>query len=411
MSTQIDALPSAPAATDSVDVFDAKAFAFTAALGPFGTQANALGAEMQTNADVAAVLINAMALPQFAGTSTSSVLVGTGARNFVTQSGKGWIPGQIVVCSSGANYVKGTITAYSGTSLDVNITSTSGSGTYASWTIGLSYDGVALASSGDNRDIKSLGNNTSTIYTTGGTSTAYTITPNPAITSYAIGQSFVVNFNAASGASPTLQINGIATPPNLVRQNPDGTYSNISANEFASGQVSRVTLVSTTQALVEKLPQLVLRTAVATTSGTSIDITSIPASAKRITLMPVGMKISSTQFPMVQARSGGSPVTTGYLAQLSTSNSGASTVVAPTTGFYFANLGVSTDVIQGAIVLTRQGAGSNVWVAHWVLGHTSRASFGGGSITLASDLDGVRLTVSDGVSTYTAGSVGILIEF
>lgn len=113
---------------------------------------------------------------------------------------------------------------------------------------------TGTAAAGANTDITSLGNNTSTVYTTAGTSTAYTITPNPVIASYAVGQSFVVHFNVASGASPTLQINGIATPPNLVKSNGDGTYSNIAANALPANHRSRVVLISTTQALVEEMP-------------------------------------------------------------------------------------------------------------------------------------------------------------
>jgi hypothetical protein len=108
------------------------------------------------------------------------------------------------------------------------------------------------AAAGANSDITSLGNNTSTIYTTGGTSTAYTITPNPVYTAYAAGMSFVVNFNAACGVSPTLAINGIATPPNLVKENLDGTYSNLAAGDIPINHRSRVTLISATQALVER---------------------------------------------------------------------------------------------------------------------------------------------------------------
>lgn len=89
------------------------------------------------------------------------------------------------------------------------------------------------------------------IYTTAGTSTAYTLTPSPAITAYAAGQSFYVTFNAASGAAPTLAISGVATPPNLVKQLLDGTYANIAANDLPINHRSRVTLMSATQALVQ----------------------------------------------------------------------------------------------------------------------------------------------------------------
>lgn len=137
-----------------------------------------------------------------------------------------------------------------------------------------------FAAAGANTDIQSLGNNTSTIYTTAGTSTAYTITPNPVIAAYAIGQSFMVNFNAASGASPTLQISGIATPPNLVKLNVDGTFSNISANEIQANHRSRVTLISTTQALVEDTNPVVsmvrLDTQGAGASGNGTTNTKIP---------------------------------------------------------------------------------------------------------------------------------------
>ena len=92
-------------------------------------------------------------------------------------------------------------------------------------------------------------------YTTAGTSTAYTLTPSPAITAYVAGQSFFVTFNAASGAAPTLAISAIATPPNLVKQNADGSFSNIAANDIFTNHRSRVTLLSATQAWVETLPR------------------------------------------------------------------------------------------------------------------------------------------------------------
>lgn len=98
-----------------------------------------------------------------------------------------------------------------------------------------------------------------TAFTTGGTGTAFTLTPTPAITAYTANQTFAVIFNAACGAAPTLQINGIATPPNLVRQNIDGTYSNLAVNAFPSGWQATVKLVSASQALVLNLPPRVFQ--------------------------------------------------------------------------------------------------------------------------------------------------------
>lgn len=93
--------------------------------------------------------------------------------------------------------------------------------------------------------------------TTAGTSTAYTLAPAQAITSYAAGQTFWVTFHAASGANPTLQVSGVASPPTLVRQAADGTYVNIAANDIPINHRSRVTLLSASQALIEDLPPVV----------------------------------------------------------------------------------------------------------------------------------------------------------
>lgn len=90
--------------------------------------------------------------------------------------------------------------------------------------------------------------------TTGGTSTAYTLTPATAIASYSAGMTFWVRFHVASGASPTLMISGLASPPALVRQNASGAFVAIAAGEIPLNHASRVTLLSASQALVEDMP-------------------------------------------------------------------------------------------------------------------------------------------------------------
>ena len=130
---------------------------------------------------------------------------------------------------------------------------------------------IGAASSGANADITSMTALTAptvaanpmraadiqaqlaTAFTTGGTGTAFTITPTPAITAYAANQEWDVVFSAACGAAPTFQVSGLASPPNLVKQNADGTYSNLAAGDFPSGWTSNVKMVSATQALVRDL--------------------------------------------------------------------------------------------------------------------------------------------------------------
>lgn len=130
-----------------------------------------------------------------------------------------------------------------------------------------------------------------TAFTTTGTATAYAITPTPAIAAYAANLSFDTTFHVASGANPTLAISGLATPPNLVKQNVDGSYTNIGAGELTLNHRSRVTLLSPTQALVERMPIAQAATLLKsniTVGGTAdaITLTLVPAS----TVLDSGIK-------------------------------------------------------------------------------------------------------------------------
>ncbi|HER27499.1 MAG TPA: hypothetical protein ENI69_10360, partial [Rhodospirillales bacterium] len=76
-----------------------------------------------------------------AGTSLTSLAIGIGSKVFTVQSGAALTVGQWLLISSDAdpaNYMHGQITAYSGTSLSVNITNFGGTGTLSDWSIRLS---------------------------------------------------------------------------------------------------------------------------------------------------------------------------------------------------------------------------------------------------------------------------------
>lgn len=75
------------------------------------------------------------------GTSTTSLLIGTGTKTYTTQAGLGIALGQFLVTASSANpanYMFGQVTSYSGTTLVLNVTATGGSGTDADWNISIS---------------------------------------------------------------------------------------------------------------------------------------------------------------------------------------------------------------------------------------------------------------------------------
>ena len=75
-------------------------------------------------------------------TSTTSLAIGTGTKVFTIQSGKYYSAGDYVLVVSDANpsvdYMFGTVTSYSGTTLTTSISVVGGSGTKADWTIRVS---------------------------------------------------------------------------------------------------------------------------------------------------------------------------------------------------------------------------------------------------------------------------------
>ena len=99
-------------------------------------------------------------------------------------------------------------------------------------------------------------------FTTGGSSGTYTLTPNPAITSYSANQRFNVTFNAASAATNTINVNGLGAK-SLKMYNSAG--SKIDAI-FALNQVSDI-IYDGTDFVLLNVPQ---------SSTTSPTLTGIP---------------------------------------------------------------------------------------------------------------------------------------
>ena len=153
-------------------------------------------------------------------------------------------------------------------------------------------------------------------------------------------------------------------------------------------------------------------TAVASTSGTSINFTSIPAGVKRITMMFNVVSTNGTGAIQLQLGTSGSPETTGYTAMAAfistTNNTTRSSII--TTGFPLSVGSVAAgENFSGLITFCL--IGSNTWasmgsVCSTVGGYLLTVS---GSKTLAGTLNMVRL-VANGTDTFDAGSVNILYE-
>ena len=150
-------------------------------------------------------------------------------------------------------------------------------------------------------------------------------------------------------------------------------------------------------------------TAVASTSGTSIDFTSIPSWVKRITVMFNGVSTNGSSSFQVQIGSG-SFSTSGYACtQLGTNGSGLATTNA-STGFIFYIGNAAAELISGTSVINLQS--SNNWVCSSVGAATNaaRTTISAGNVSLGGALDRVRITTVNGTDTFDAGSINILYE-
>lgn len=151
-------------------------------------------------------------------------------------------------------------------------------------------------------------------------------------------------------------------------------------------------------------------TAVASTSGTSIDFTSIPSWVKRITVMFDGVSLNGVSHLLVQIGDSGGIETTSYKAQSTISNSG-STTLNSVAGFpIFASEAAFNQ--NGNLIINTLG--NNTWTATgtnaMIGGSSNSMNMTGGSKTLSGTLDRVRITTINGTDTFDAGSINILYE-
>jgi len=152
-------------------------------------------------------------------------------------------------------------------------------------------------------------------------------------------------------------------------------------------------------------------TAVASTSGTSIDFTGIPAWAKKITVMFDSVSLSATNLsnPIIQIGLT-TPESTGYVASstyVGGTNQCATSVI--TNGFPISMNTTAANSFSG--IATICNLSGNTWVYSGVFTDASLYSrFGGGTKTTSGVIDRVRITTQGGTNAFDAGSINIMYE-
>ena len=155
----------------------------------------------------------------------------------------------------------------------------------------------------------------------------------------------------------------------------------------------------------------VLSTAVASTSGTSIDFTSLPSWVKRITVMFNGVSTSGTSNK--QIRFTDSALKTSGYSSTSSLIYGANlcAVASATTGFVIRS-DLAAEALDGCYVFNLLNASTFIWAGFGNVSDSpsTRSWQQSGAVTMASALTAVRITTVNGTDTFDAGTINILYE-
>jgi len=226
--------------------------------------------------------------------------------------------------------------------------------------------------------------------------------------------------NDASGnvaVGGTLSVGGVAnalgvpsTSGNVLTSNGTAWVSSAPSSGGSPSAIGQIPF-STDGSTYTATQKIVQGTAVASTSGTSIDFTSIPSWVKRVTVMFNGVSTNSSSNIIFQIGTSGGIQTTGYQGSGTSLESGLVCYVATfTTGFGY-RTDYAASLHSGATQFSLLDSASGLWVASGSLGtNTTVAHTMGGTKTLSGTLDKIRITTVSGTGVFDAGSINLLWE-
>lgn len=156
-------------------------------------------------------------------------------------------------------------------------------------------------------------------------------------------------------------------------------------------------------------------TLTATTSGTSHDITSIPAWVKRITISFHLVSTNGTSIPLIQIGDSGGIENTNYNNESGFNQNAAAVSVDPvgTAGFALGSaVSANTHQIVGQAILCLMDSSTNLWSFSFMGGDftNGRMLWAAGTKALSGTLTQLRLTTVNGTDTFDNGSFNILYE-
>lgn len=154
---------------------------------------------------------------------------------------------------------------------------------------------------------------------------------------------------------------------------------------------------------------ITIGTPVASTSGTSIDFTSIPAGTKRISINFNGVSTNGTSLFLVQIGDSGGIEATGYTSACQQ----GSTATGSTAGFVIRQAQPAAGAYSGTVTLTKENSASFAWVSSGIISRvdsTYDVGVSSGNKALSAELDRLRITTVGGADTFDAGEINITYE-
>ena len=218
----------------------------------------------------------------------------------------------------------------------------------------------------------------------------------------------VISAQAVNENFTYVQDNLTAIAASMVSAANDVQASNSTINASISASASSVASINTK---LLTLNTIKLNPAFATTSGTSIDITNIPAGVKRIKLSFMGVSLSGAADFLIQIGDAYTLESSGY-DSISIIHSLTSRV---STAGFIAMSGNPAAVSTGIVYLDLGDTATNTWIltgttvfanntAQYVMQHI-------GNRGLSGVLTKLRLTTTTGTDTFDLGKVSIAWEF
>ena len=150
-------------------------------------------------------------------------------------------------------------------------------------------------------------------------------------------------------------------------------------------------------------------TPVATTSGTSVDFTGIPAGVKEIKVYLSGVSEAANNSYIVQLGNSGGFVTSGYASSGFYLAAAVQYELHSTEGLFIYAQSAG-HVISGTMTINRTTEGGHGWAQSSLFGGTSSTIGGGGGVNISSELTQLRFKTTSG-SAFDAGSINISWSF